>query len=133
MVDLELIKNQVNSKMNVNKKIKKGNAKMLLNVFNKYLKEKFGVRESMSLANQRIVKEIKKMCDENDIDYAKFIEDVVMNWSYYQSKFFKAKSLPIPQLKFIAGNFTALVVISKEKMDGNTKKGLKSVFLEGED
>lgn len=94
----------------------KMNGTKLLNTYNSFLKENFGIVEPFTNANKGMIKKFKELFEQTyELDFTKFIEDIICNWQDYQKEFFSASGYPYPALKYIYANMGALTLIYNKR------------------
>ena len=101
----------------------KMNGTKLLNQYNSFLKENFGITEPLTNANKGMIKRFKETFEQTyEFDFIKFLEDIAYNWKEYQKEFFSASGYPYPALKYIYGNIGTMVIIYSKRLTGKTNE-----------
>ena len=92
------------------------NGNKLLDIYNKYLNEFFNAKEPYTNANRSMIKSIRNILNQDfNVKFEPFVKDVITNWEYYQNKFFSAKGVPFPFIKYILGNITIFANLFKNR------------------
>jgi len=83
-------------------KINKGNKTTMLNYYNKVLNEFFSVKEALTQENKSKIFLVYNSCNENEINFTEFIQDLISNWEKYHRELKLPKWIMYPKLDFIA-------------------------------